>query len=325
MIRRCLDPHQILDDAFDAFRINGRKLPLVKSRLARYRSDIYWVQLSIVIISSFLLTIDILKSLLRSRPIIVREYWNIPLFLLSPLLFLFRKSIFFNINHNLTEAQVNRISIMYILCRMGFRFLLLDGSMAINSIPKSMQRAFLTPLFPVRHENSKISKRSVTRQHLRVSIVGDLRPEKADFYEIQSLLSEMVYAKRWEIRCGVRTMELNPITHIKDVNFFHTGSRRQYMQFLEDSDVVLIFAKRKQYLYRHSGTIMDAVVCGAIPLVPNFPVLSSQVLDPVPIGVVYDSLLSIPDILIKLESSVSILLENQRRYKTERACIDIED
>ena len=96
------------------------------------------------------------------------------------------------------------------------------------------------------------------------------------------------------------------------------------MQFLSDSDVVLIFANQKQYFYRHSGTIMDTVACCAIPLVPNFPILASQVLEPAPVGAVYDSLSTIPDALTKLESSLPIFLENQKRYKAERACIEIE-
>ena len=69
---------------------------------------------------------------------------------------------------------------------------------------------------------------------------------------------------------------------------------------------------------------MDTIACGAIPVVPNFPVLASQVLEPAPIGEVYDSLLTIPDVLNKVKLSLPILLDNQKRYKAERACIEIK-
>jgi hypothetical protein len=207
---------------------------------------------------------------------------------------------------------------------MGFRFLLFDGLKVVNTLPKSMQKAFLTPFFPLVYSNSRISKSRKSEQRLIVSVVGDLRSEKGDVNEIGDLLGKLVDLQRWEIRCGVRETKVSPLKHIKGLNFFHTGSRMQYMQFLSESDVILIFANKKQYFYRHSGTIMDAVSCGAIPLVPNFPVLASQVREPVPVGEVYNSILSIPDILIKLELSLPMLVDNRNCYKDERAFVEFE-
>jgi hypothetical protein len=88
--------------------------------------------------------------------------------------------------------------------------------------------------------------------------------------------------------------------------------------------MILIFADKSKYFYRHSGTIMDAVACGVVPVVPNLPILASQVLEPAQIGVIYESVTTIPEAIEMVVSSLRMTIKNQQRYKDERSRVYIE-
>jgi len=83
-------------------------------------------------------------------------------------------------------------------------------------------------------------------------------------------------------------------------------------------------ASRSAYFSRNSGTIMDAISAGAIPVVPNFPVFRSQVSDPVPVGIVYDRM---GDIAVSIERSlgdIETISFNRRAYTASRSKVSLE-
>ena len=69
---------------------------------------------------------------------------------------------------------------------------------------------------------------------------------------------------------------------------------------------------------------MDSISCGAVPIVPCFPVFISQINKPAKIGLAYKSLKNINKILLAFNSSINLLIKNRKRYFFERQIVNID-
>jgi hypothetical protein len=107
------------------------------------------------------------------------------------------------------------------------------------------------------------------------------------------------------------------------VNVIGTESRVEYLTFLRTIDVLILFARKDRYYCRHSGTIMDAVACYAIPVVPNFPVLASQITLPVQVGLAYDGLEEIVSTIANARQNHCMFRENIPQYLRGRTAIEL--
>jgi hypothetical protein len=325
MFRKCVDPHAVLSEAFKLFKINGVVPAIVKARIINLQSDFKAIRLILVLFNMTFLVIDIWRSSFQHRYIVVREFWNIPLLCYSLILFPLRRRVFFNVNHNLIGLPYHFPHSINLLSQVGFRFILFDGKSVSVCFPKAAFNAFEFPLFPcMPHSAQSINLKSFQVQKSMIAIVGDLRPEKGDINEINKVLVSLSLVDNWSIRLGHRHPESVKLVLPANVKLVDTSSRNNYLQLLMDSDVVVIFAHVDSYFCRHSGTVMDSISCGSIPLIPNLPVLVSQVNNPTKVGELYCSYGEIVSAISQALTLVENFREHRFMYFNVRNCIDIK-
>lgn len=319
------DPHLSLNEGFKRLKIKDEKVLFVKSRIVNYDSNLHLIKLSLVFIRSVIQLYDIFFLIIKFRKtIIVREFSNNAMLLFSPILFLCRKHILFNINHNLIDFNLNSFSPIKIMCKMGFRFLLLDGSLAVSSFPKSIRTQFLTPYFPLTRRVNNSYKISIKTKKRILGIAGNARLKGINIACIHKIIKNLSKIKNWDIHISNSFNTHNNLKTIKNIKFFNTKSHQKYLNFLSSCDAILILANKKDYFYRNSGSIMDSISCGAVPIVNSFPVFISQINKPVKIGLAYESLEKINQVLSKFNTSIPALIKNRNRYFSERRIVNVD-
>jgi hypothetical protein len=160
----------------------------------------------------------------------------------------------------------------------------------------------------------------ILKDGLIMKILG--RP---DFlYQKRSALKYSEEFKNWDIRISNSFNTNNDLKNIKNIKFFNTKSHQKYLKFLSSCEAILILANKKDYFYRNSGSIMDSISCGAVPIVPRFPVFISQINKPVKIGFAYKSLEKINEVLSIFNTLIPALIKNRKRYFSERRIVNID-
>lgn len=312
LLKKISDPHLVLNEAFDNFTINNISPTLVIFRLKTISSQFKLIRYLVILLNTIFLIIDIWKLKKRNKYIVIREFSNLPLLWLSFLVLPFRRKLFFNVNHNLSSLPTKFPWPIIFLCQLGFKFILFDGIEASKYFPKNCLKSFLFPPFPSREYISRPTKLPSKNHTPLITFVGDLRPEKGDSYKIAVALKRLSSTLKCTIVYGSKDGKLPKDIDFGNVKVVNTKTRSNYFKLLSKSSVVIIFAEKNTYFARHSGTIMDAVASGAIPLVPSLPIFISQIKNPVPVGVEYRG-------FGDLKSSVIIALDNLSKFKTHRA------
>jgi len=326
LLRRIQDHHAILDVAFSALTINGHSPAVTRAITRRLTSDTRWMRILLVIASTMALPFQCYLSAMRKRYVLVREFWNLPLLVAAPLLFPIRRRIIFNINHNLFGQTTRLSKVLKLLVRSGFRFLLLDGALSQFIIRTTDGGGIYSCRFPAGADQFlSCGERDLNRQsQVTVSLVGNMRPEKIGDFSVADAVVEIAKIPRVKILLGRRAGEQEVPTLPDIVQIYDTTDAASYLRLLRMSDYVVILASRSAYFSRNSGTIMDAISAGAIPVVPNFPVFRSQVSDPVPVGIVYDRM---GDIAVSIERSlgdIETISFNRRAYTASRSKVSLE-
>jgi hypothetical protein len=265
--------------------------------------------------------VDIVRSAFCSRYVIVREFWNVPLVIMLPFLFIWRKRILWNVNHNLRSGSSGTCPVaLSLAARLGFRFLLLDGSAAVAGLPHHVRYAFSTPLFPI---TDRLRSRRAKRDVAHVSLVGDMRPEKVATGELERVVQQLSDLSRVHVQIGVRNGQLPEVRVQQNVTFADTSTRLQFLGLLGDSDIVVVLARRDAYYLRNSGTVLDAISCGAWPVVPAYPVLEVQVSHPVRVGSTYGPTSEIVAVVREAIASLESLESSRAAYFSGRGPVNL--
>jgi hypothetical protein len=317
MFIRVSDPHEVLDEALKGLLINDRPPVLVKSRLLDVSSRFVAVRILIVAARSVAMTADVIRAASGGRHVVAREFWNVPLLLMAPVLIPWRKRILWNVNHNLRSDAGACPLALSLAARLGFIFLMFDGSVAMATFPVHVQRAFLTPLFPVIDRAGNGRARGGTT----VSLVGDMRPEKVSIPELELVVRSLAGIPGVTVQIGARGA---PVAKLPtDAAVADTSKRESYLDLLRSSDVVVVLARREAYYYRHSGTVLDAIACGAWPVVPAFPVLGVQVGQPVRVGSTYESISEIVSVVKDALASPNSIEGQRAKYFAGRGSLNL--
>lgn len=321
MIRFGADPHIVLTEALQQCTVRGRSPVIVKSRLSHWHAKHRIIRLLMVIMALPPMVFDIWMSVLRGKPVVVREFWNLPMAIISPLLWPIRTRVLFNINHNLSDLPANFPLTLQLMAWMGFRFVLFDGAAVVRHFPLGVRNAFYFPLFPC---IAKVhSKRQFDRPVLAVA--GDFRPEKGSPEAIRSVLIALARDQRWRFRIGRHGQRASLFDAGDAIETVDTSTYADYVRFLTDADIVLVFADPSKYYIRHSGTVMDAIACGAVPVVPDLPVIASQVSDPNAVGTIYQTMSDIESCVVKVISEMSVYAQNRGAYLATRRRIELTE
>jgi len=312
ILKKISDPHVVLNKAYGNFTINNISPALITFRLKTLSSQFKLIRYLIVLLNTIFLMIDIWKLKGRYKYIVIREFSNLPLLWLCFFAFPLRRKLFFNVNHNLSSLPYKFPWSITLLCQLGFQFILFDGLEVSKFFPRDCLKSFFFPQFPSNDFISKAKKISLKNNSPLITFVGDLRPEKGNLNKIADALKRLSLALNCKIVYGSKDGKLPKGIDFGIIRAVNTKVRSDYFKLLNKSSVVIIFAEKNSYFARHSGTIMDAIASGAIPLVPSLPIFISQINNPVPVGIEYRG-------LSDLKSSVIIALDNLSKFKKHRA------
>lgn len=309
------DPHKILSEIFIHATINNHPAllisykPITNNAQTRLKSLCYIFSMHY----SMILTILHECKINKLRYFIVREFSNIALLFFCPLILKHRKKIVFNINHNLKDVSNGFPKSIYLLALLGFNFLMLDGDLICNYIPRKIKNKFIFFPFPTRKRDTPI--RLNKRETTKIGIVGDFRDEKAPLGIVSTMIADLTTLPNTNILIGYRTEKvIRQLLLPQCVTVISTESEKEYESFLHQLDILIIFAKRNSYFSRHSGTIIDAASYGVIPVVPSLPVFESQILTPLQIGVTYVDLLEVKDVVAHAIENAQQFKSNLREY-----------
>ncbi|MBC8207303.1 MAG: glycosyltransferase [Kiritimatiellales bacterium] len=246
---------------------------------------------------------------IRDQRILLREFSTLPLLLVFPLLWPFRKQILFLINHNLQWAERDPLERfgLTLLARLGARWALFES----QDFPNLGSR------LPVRHslgDGGSLHPQNLGKFNIAsdqnlvlphpvlqsppsegcpkggegvpvVGVAGYYRPEKG-MDELVGLLKEKL--PMFGILLGVPNPEA--AAHL-DVEVVSTASAEEYFQMISRCDVLVFNGEQNSYFYRASGPISDAAACGTAVVAPDFPIIGKQVLG---VGEVFWGLENLP-------------------------------
>lgn len=320
ILRSTEDPHLVYAEAFRNLTVDGMAPVVVSSRLKHFTSPLYPVRALLSVLAALLLVVDIYRAKPWRKAVLVREFWSIPLMLTSPLVLPVARQVLFNINHNLTGAGEDLPRPIRLLARLGFRFVLFDGATSVSHFPYALRGAFLAPLFP------SVARPKLRVAHgppVRVGLIGSIASIERESVQFFDQISRIASTEGVILCYGARDVLPKQLARVARVEIVDTRSRVSFRTYLASLDIAIFVANAESYFHRHSGTVMDAVSEGVVPVVPNFPVLQSQISTPFPVGVAYDGADALPGAVDSAVSLLKILSANRLAWHYARKSTDI--
>jgi hypothetical protein len=297
IFKKRVDPHLVLNYAFSKIRVNGVYPKLIKSRFNKVVTSNKLLNLIWFIGANIFLSIDATFYLLMNKKsfVVIREFSSQITLLSFPAYIFFKDRILFNVNHNVKRAHLEIPFSMRVLCRLGFKFILFDGGTSENTLLKKYHGNFLFPFFPIKASKSVNDKPHIG-DIITIGVVGDFRSEKLDNTKLKFILSRFTDCGL-RVKVGFRYLDKDLPDWANSLDVVSTRSSQDYNNFLINLDALVIFAEEDSYYFRHSGTIMDAISHGVIPIVPDFPVFNRQINFPLSVGFVYRNIDELYEIL----------------------------
>lgn len=292
----------------DTFNFHGALAPLEEAcSLAKddvqYVSDLMKVDASAIgwvrkatIAKGHLRLLGIVRKLSSEKYILIREFSNVPLLGLFPLIRGKRDRLFFLVNHNFQwtiGSRLERIAFRG-LGRLGCRFVFFE------QVPEPLLEKYrISPdsCFAWPHPVPKtVVKRTRTGALKVVGVIGQFRPEKG----IDELLEQLEpLAKTYRIVLALPNLDdfvaKSRFASADWIEQVDTRSANDYLTAIAQCDVVVLNHPTAGYEYRASGLIADAAAAQVPVVVRNLPVLRHQIQQPVSIGECFDTLSDLPD------------------------------
>ena len=303
------------------------KSSFIKRKINRVIQLVYYIFFALHIVKILLFN--------RNQKVLVREFSNFYLFFLFPLVFLARKKFIYIVNHNLQIAQNSFLQRMFLkfLYKIGTRFLFFESSKGIETIRniRIKHQEIITPFFVSKEINLGINydnkfKKTIneikTNNIILISIPGRPSFSKGSS-KLLEYLNEFVEKNS---NSNFRFLISNSL--YKLINFKHSiknyffcppdDSHKYYSQIIALSDVALFNYESSHYYFRHSGVIIDCLSMKTAVVCPNFPLLNNMVNYPVNVGITFEKLNSLENILKNNVNKAWLNTINWEKYLEER-------
>ena len=226
-------------------------------------------------------------------------FLNIPVFLT----FLFSgfrsKNVYF-LAHFIQQIRQRRLYIwlfkFYIF--LGYKFIVFEDLSLLASAGFTAKEmgAFSAIPHPVLDKNSPIPVKK-PNQRKKVGLIGYHRSEK-QMQQIMELLLRLQNKLNYDLILGTNDIsDFNEIHFDNRTTFFNTTSRNDYFKALSVCDIIVNNYQEGHYYLRSSGVIADAIGTHTYCICPDFPIIRQQVVWPAPIGKVFKSIDSLPEVL----------------------------
>ncbi len=250
-----------------------------------------------------------------SASFFVREFSNIPLKLVFPLIRSRRGGMSFLVNHNLQWTVGNRMerAAFSKLGAWGCRFVFFEH---VPSVAKTVNACALPHPVP----ESQCKKRGEGESLDTIGVIGQYRPEKG----IDELLEQLK-----PLCPGYRILLALPnLDEFKKKSMFgdagwlvcrDTSDFGDYFKTIAECSVVVLNHPGAGYEYRASGLIADAAAVHVPVIVRDLPLLASQVNEPVCIGETFTNLAELPDCIERVRQRLASKGYDFDAYKDARS------
>ena len=260
----------------------------------------------------------------KRKLIVVRDFSNIPLAVVFPLVQRMANRMLFVVNHNLQWAMGSRTerAAFRWLGRMGCRFAFFEQvpESILNSYGIDPEHCVALP-HPVPETAFKRHRFGGVET---IGVIGQFRPEKG----MDELLEQLLpLASRYRIKLALPNLEdfrrSSTFANIEGLALVDTSTSDQYLKAIADCDVVVLSHPSAGYEYRASGLIADAAAAHVPIVVRNLPVLSRQTTQPKRIGECFDQLADVPDCLDQVSSRLAAGAYDFASYNRKRTAQEL--
>lgn len=258
----------------------------------------------------------------RNRTILVRDFSNIPLALIFPLLRPFRARLLFIVNHNLQWALNRPLerAAFRLLGRLGCRFVFFEiiPQDGLRRIGMNAHNCCTLP-----HPVPSVEYRRASCHGIcTAGIPGEYRPEKGTDELIRILLTLPLKKLRVCVPNAAVFRRRSPFAAHPDVEVVDTASPADYRQAVAACDVIVLNHPASGYEFRASGLIADAAAAQVPVIVPELPVLEAQISLPVSVGECFKTSGRLADAFMKTDQNLragTYRFEDYARARTPAA------
>lgn len=242
----------------------------------------------------------------RRKLIVVRDFSNIPLACVFPVIHWMAGRMLFVVNHNLQwtiNSRTERAAFLR-LGRMGCRFAFFE------QVPVDLLKEYgIDPRHSVAlphpvPEGMPLRDRAAGVK--TVGIIGQFRAEKG----MDELLSQLApLAGKYRIKLALPNLDcFQSLSIHSGSDWFEqvdTSSFERYLKAIAECDVIMLNHPSSGYEYRASGLIADAAAAQVPVVVRNLPLLCHQVLQPECVGECFEKLSKIPACIERLSAKLA--------------------
>lgn len=253
----------------------------------------------LTILDYLFLSIKVITS--KNKIIFVREYNNFFYFGFIVLALITSKKIFLNVNHNFkTEADfvkkkeaLKKFNIYLVLCEYA-------------AFDESPQLYFPTKRIQVSKIQNTCRNKVEDQKGFTIGVIGAYRKEKNIETILKYLSSYKSEGASVLKNCNIvlgSTYDCRSENQKGLIEFIDTTKNDIYLDLLDLVDVAILNYD-KSYVFRSSGVLHDIISRRTYCIVPNYPILVSQVVWPAEVGASFDSLDELPDLV---EHAIQVL------------------
>jgi glycosyltransferase involved in cell wall biosynthesis len=196
------------------------------------------------------------------------------------------------------------------LARWGFRIMtlespngLLDAGVCATLVRDSQVFA-VDFVFPKVRE----ARYRAPRTRPQICVVGQIRPEKG-ILELLTALVTICANRGWDLRVGAPRRDFQVIASIPSLRLTDTTAASDYEKFLMDADLVCVNLQRREYMYRTSGVVSDAIANLRPVVTPALEVISRQITHPARVGICFER---IDDLESAIEAALQLSNMSER-------------
>lgn len=155
-------------------------------------------------------------------------------------------------------------------------------------LPDSSKLIIPHPIISEVEPRLKPGERLPADAKIKIGVVGMIRKDKPIAELIKQLQAYVAANQNCELVIGTPFAQKPQELDTLGATLRDTTKEEEYLQVLQEIDIMVIHYDRERYYYRTSGVISDAGSCGCYIIASNYPVIEHQVKWPVEIGSTFD-------------------------------------
>ncbi|BAU66964.1 hypothetical protein STA3757_43700 [Stanieria sp. NIES-3757] len=234
-------------------------------------------------------------KLKKCDALLIFEAYNQHLLLLLPLLVLTGKKVFIMLHGNqqfAIHSKPKYLGLLYLQLYLKlfkhFKVILLELNDDI--LPTKVQLPSASKIViphPLRNDvfpRFKPGERLTENTPIKIGIVGMIRADKPVGKLLEKLQEYLQHHSECELIIGTPFGQKPAYLNEINAQLYDTTKEQDYLQLLQQIDILVIHYDRNRYYYRTSGVISDAASCGCYIIASDYPLIKQQINYPVTIG-----------------------------------------